>query len=172
MIRRSVLSVIVALALPIGIASAQAVDSLPGPAVQLIEGGPRDWFGHTRQAIVAVFGRPDNIGVETVRNQDDSLSIDSILTLHYRAATFVFYAVTALRNDLLAEVTAWDPAYLKRSPLRLGATLSEVRKFFNDASHGSIPHTTYTSSTPLPHTLELWFEHDRLIRLKWEYPID
>ncbi len=169
---RSFISLLVAFVSLAGPARAQNRDSLPPQAVRLIEGGPREWFGGTRKAIAATFGRPDSVEVRLVSNVHDSRSIDSIITWHYSAATMVFYAVTRSHRDLLREGTIGGAAYLKRSPLPLGATVPQVRAFFHDPSGGSTPHMLYSTESELTHTLELWFESDRLVRLRWVYPID
>jgi hypothetical protein len=169
---RGIGSLIVAWALLVGSAVAQDPASLPREAVQLIQGGPRQWFGDARPAIQGAFGRPDRIELHTVRNRHDSTSVDTIVTLRYRTATYVFYTVTKSHGDILLEGTIWDSRYLKRSPIRLGATVSEVRGFFHDTSRGSTPHMTYSTDFSGMHTLELWFENDRLVRMRWVYPID
>jgi hypothetical protein len=169
---RSFIFPVVALASVAGAARAQDADSLPAQAVRLIEGGPRQWFGGTRKTIAAIFGRPDSVEVRLVSNRHDSRSIDSIVTWHYPAASMVFYVVTRSHSDLLREGTIGDARYLKQSPLRLGATAPQVRAFFHDPSSGSTPHMLYSTESELTHTLELWFEDDRLVRLRWVYPLD
>jgi len=169
---RSFISLLVVFVSLAGPARAQNEDSLPPQAVRLIEGGPREWFGGTRKAIAATFGRPDSVEVRLVSNVHNSRSIDSIVTWHYPAATMVFYAVTRSHRELLREGTIGGARYLKRSPLPLGATVPQVRAFFHDPSGGSTPHMLYSTESELTHTLELWFERDRLVRLRWVYPID
>jgi hypothetical protein len=151
---------------------AQGTDSLPLQAIQFIEGGPGDWIGNTRDRIVTALGRPNGVEVRTIRNQDDTLATDSIVTLHYAAATFVLYVATTVHSDFLAEATVWGAAYLKQSPIKLGATLLQVRAYFGDTSRGPTPQLVYSHDTPLPHRLELWFENNKLVRLQWEYPVD
>ena len=163
---------IAAVTLLVGSTRGQEPDSLPEQAVQLIDGGPRQWFGSDRNAIQVAFGRPNSIDGRTVRNRHDSTSVDSIVTLRYGTAIYVFYAVTKSHGDLLLEATIWDPRYLKRSPLQLGASVSDVRRFFNDPSRGSTPYMTYSTAFEYTHTLELWFKNDRLVRMKWVYPVD
>jgi hypothetical protein len=145
----------------------QDSDSLPPQAAHLIEAGPREWFGGTRNAIVAALGRPDSTVVQTVPNRHHAAAVDSIVRLRYPEAAFVLYG-----KDLLFEVTIWGPRYLHHSPLKLGATAPAVRRFFHDPSSGSTPHMTYSSGSLVPHTLELWFENDRLMRMEWRYTID
>ena len=169
---RSLITLLIACASLAGPVRAQNGDSLPPQAVRLIEGGPREWFGGTPKAIAATFGRPDSVEVRPVSNVHDSRSIDSMVTWHYPAATMVFYAVTRSHRDLLREATIGDARYLKRSPLPLEATVPQVRAFFRDPSGGSTPHMLYSTESELTHTLELWFESDRLVRLRWVYPID
>jgi hypothetical protein len=118
------------------------------------------------------FGQPDSINVNAVRNRYDTSSIDTIVTLRYRAAIYVFYAVTRSHGDILLQGVISDPRHLKRSPIQLGATVAEVRRFFNDASRGPSAHMIYSTDFSGTHTLELWFENDRLIRMRWVYPID
>ncbi len=151
---------------------AQSTDSLPLQAIQLIEGGPGDWIGNTRDRIVTALGRPNRLELRTLQNQDDTLSTDSIVTLHYPAATFVIYVATSVHNDLLGEVTIWGAAYLKQSPIKLGATLRQVRAYFDDTSRSPTQHLVYSHDTPLPHRLEFWFVKNQLVRLQWAYPID
>jgi len=93
-------------------------------------------------------------------------SLDSLFTFHYDGATFVFY------NDMLIEATLWRSRFLKRSPIALGASVADVRSYFGDPSHGSTPHMFYSTTGGIVDHLELWFEKDHLVRLKWIYGAD
>jgi hypothetical protein len=149
-----------------------AQQSLPQRAVDLVQGGPQGWWGSERAAIRKLFGQPERTDVRMHRNQDDTLSVDSIVTLHYRAATFVFYVATNPHKDLLGEVTIWGTSFLTQSPIKLGALVDEVRAYFGDASQGPTSHVLYSSGIGLVSKLELWFAGGRLVRLKWSYPLD
>ena len=152
-------------------ASAQVRDTLPSHARQFITGGPLQWWGDTRAALIARFGPPDSTQSRIRRNAYDTLSIDTVVTHHYAGATFVYYVASSLHRDLFEEATVWAPQYLDESPLKLGATVAVVRTYFADASHGSTPLMVYEAGE-LATRLELWFTDDRLVRLRWQYPID
>ena len=152
--------------------SAQGADSLPLQAVLLIEGGPQEWWGKDRSSIIAAFGAPDSISIRTLQNRHDTLFIDSIATLHYRGATFVYYVATSLQKDILGEATIWSTRFLTPCPIKLGAPVAQVRAYFGDRSRSSTQRLAYSSDSPLPFKLEMRFENDRLTQLKWAYPVD
>src|SRR2546430_17249223 len=69
---------IAAVTLLVGSTRGQEPDSLPEQAVQLMDGGPRQWFGSDRNAIKAAFCRRNRIDGRTVRNRYAYSSTDSI----------------------------------------------------------------------------------------------
>jgi hypothetical protein len=138
---------------------------------RFISGGPRAWFGRTRAQITAVFGPP-----ERIEGQPDTTAgggqPDTLVTLSYQRAAFVFYSGGGAHEDLLLQVTLWDARYLKPSPLPLGSTVAEVRAFFADSAPGATPLLRYTTGGGIPDDLELWFDGERLVKLRWTYGFD
>ena len=151
--------------------SAQGDDSVPARAESLMSGGPRAWFGQTRAAITASLGRPTRVESRTAY-PNKPRSRDSLVTFHYDGATFVFYITKGATSDILTEATVWQSNLLNRSPIILGASVGDVRSFFGDPSSGSTPHMFYSTTDVILDHLELWFDEDRLVRLKWIYGID
>lgn len=150
---------------------AQGDESVPARAESLMSGGPREWFGQTRGAIVAALGRPTQVESRTAfPNQPRSR--DSLVTFHYDGAAFVFLTTKGLDHDILTAATVWQSRFLEHSPIILGASVANVRSFFGDPSSGSTPHMLYSTSEGILDHLELWFDQDRLVRLKWIYGVD
>jgi hypothetical protein len=142
---------------------------------ELIEGGPRTWFGQTRTQLIAAFGPPDRIDAhpDTIGfNRGYSDKVDSLVTFDYKGATFVFYPLDGFHEDELIAVTIWDARFLQRSPIQLGSTVPEVRSYFGDDAQGSTSQMRYSSSGGIVDELELWFENDRLVKLEWTYGLD
>jgi len=142
---------------------------------ELIEGGPRTWFGQTRTRIIAALGPPDRIDAhpDTVGyNRGYSDKADSLVTFDYKGATFVFYTLDGFHEDELIAVTIWHARFLQRSPIQLGSAVPEVRSYFGDDSQGSTSQMRYSSSGRIVDHLELWFENDRLVKLEWTYGLD
>jgi hypothetical protein len=138
---------------------------------QFISGGPRAWFGRTRAQIRAAFGPPERSEGRPNTTAGGG-PLDSLVTFHYPQAEFAFYTTGSAHADQLLQVTVWDARFLQRSPLQVGSTVTEVRAYFGDAAQGSTPVMRYTTGGGIPDDLELWFEHDRLVKLRWTYGFD
>jgi hypothetical protein len=138
---------------------------------QFIGGGPRTWFGKTRARIEALFGPPERIEGQPSTTEGGGQR-DSLVTSYYPEAAFVFYTSGESHEDQLAQVTIWDARFLKPSPIQLGSTVAEVRSFFGDSAQGSTPLMRYTTAGGIGDVIELWFEHDRLVKLRWTYGFD
>ncbi len=149
-----------------------ANDSAQDQANLFIEGGPRRWFGETRPRVRTALGEPARVESRPDTSQADSLHLDSLVTFHYKGATFVFYTLDGFHDDELVSVTITGASFLKASPLPLGATVAQVRSYFGDSSQGSTPLLRYTSYGGIQNDLELSFEDDRLVKLQWYYGLD
>lgn len=152
-----------------------SADSTQPRRDELIEGGPRTWFGQPRTRIIAAFGPPDRINAHpdtSGSNAGYSDKVDSLVTFDYNGATFVFYTLDGFHDDELIAVTIWDARFLQLSPIQLGSTVREVRSYFGDDAQGSTSRMRYSSSGGIVDQLELWFESDRLVRLEWTYGLD
>lgn len=152
------------------LATAQS-DSAEARAEALISGGPRAWFGDTRGAIMTALGRRARYDSRPWDPKQPTAP-DSVVTFHYDGATVVFFTSHGLHEDFIREVTIWAPRFLKPSPIPFGATVAQVREYFGDSSSGPTPHMVYSSTGGLVDRLELWFERDRLVRVKWIYGVD
>ncbi len=152
-------------------AYAQSGESVEARADSLISGGPRHWFGDSRAAIVAKFGRPVRTD-SRVAFPDTPRAPDRLVTFHYNGASFVFYTASGLHDDFLTEVSVWDPQFLGPSPVTIGMAVAEVRRYVGDSSTGPTPHMLYSTTEALPDHLELWFREGRVVRLKWIYGVD
>jgi len=150
---------------------AQGDDAAPARAESLMSGGPREWFGQTRAAVVAALGRPIRVESRTAY-PNKPRSLDSLVTFDYDGATFVFYTTRGDAHDILTKATVWQSHLLSHSPITLGASVADVRSFFGDSNQGSTPHMLYSTTDGILDHLELWFDQDRLVRLKWIYGVD
>jgi len=140
---------------------------------ELVQGGPRTWFGETRTRITAAFGPPDQIAAhQDTSGYNRGDRVDSLVTFDYKGATFVFYTLDGFHEDELIAVTIWDARFLERSPIQLGSTVPEVRSYFGDDAQGPTSHMLYSSSGGIVDQLDLWFENDRLVKLEWTYGLD
>jgi hypothetical protein len=138
---------------------------------QFISGGPRAWSGRTRARIRAAFGPPERIEAHPDATEGSGPQ-DSLVTFQYARAAFAFYTGGGAHEDQLLQATIWDARFLKRSPIQLGSTVAEVRSFFGDSAQGSTALMRYTTGGGIPDDLELWFEQDRLVKLRWTYGFD
>jgi hypothetical protein len=155
----------------LGIPSADSSSDTAGARRdQFISGGPRAWFGRTRARIRAAFGSPERIEGHPNATEGGG-PLDSLVTFHYARAAFAFYTKGGAHDDQLLQATIWDARFLKPSPMRLGSTLAEVRAFLGDSAQGSTASLRYTRGG-IGDDLELWFEHDRLVKLAWTYGFD
>jgi len=137
---------------------------------RFISDGPRAWFGRTRARITAAFGPPDKIEGKASATEGGG-PLDSLVTFHYPRAEFAFYIRGNAHEDLLLQVTISDARFLKSSPIPLGSTVADVRSYFGDSDHGETSSLRYTRPG-IGDDLELWFEHDRLVKLRWTYGFD
>jgi len=169
--RRALFVAIIASFAGIRLAYAQDDESAPARAESLMSGGPRAWFGQTRATIVAALGRPARIESRTAY-PNKPRSRDSLVTFDYDGATFVFYTTKGDAHDILTKATVWQAHFLNHSPITLGASVADVRSFFGDSNQGSTPHMLYSTTDGILDHLELWFDQDRLVRLKWIYGVD
>lgn len=151
-----------------GLASADSgSDTAAQRRDQFIGGGPRAWFGRTRAKIKVAFGPPERIEGHPNATEGGG-QLDSVVTFHYPHAEFAFYTTGGLHEGQLLQATIWDARFLKPSPIQLRSTVAEVRTFFGDAAQGSTANMRYTKGG-IGDELELWFEHDRLVKLRWTY---
>jgi hypothetical protein len=155
-----------------GLASADSgSDTAAQRRDQFIGGGPRAWFGRTRAKIKLAFGPPERIESHPNATEGGG-QLDSVVTFHYPHAEFAFYTTGGVHEDQLLQATIWETRFLKPSPLPLGSTVAEVRAFFGDSAQGATPLVRYTTGGGIPDDLELWFEHERLVKLRWTYGFD
>ena len=141
-----------------------------------ISEAPGQWFGTSRDAIIAKLGRPANVSFRLNPNPQDSLTADTVFTMQYDSANFVIYAATTFRHEFLVEAKVTGSRYLRPPPLQLGASISRVRAYFNDSSRTNTSSLTYDCTwcedTVQGTRVTLWFRKGRLVGVKWEYRID
>jgi len=137
---------------------------------------PGQWFGNTRDSIIAKLGRPVSVSFRLNPNPQGTLTADTVCTVEYDSASFVIYAVTQPRHEFLVGVTVAGSRYLRLSPLPFGARLSRVRAFFGDSSRANTSSLTYyctwCDDTVQGTSVTLWFRDGRLAGAKWDYKID
>jgi hypothetical protein len=153
-------------------------DSAVRARVEWFIHAPSLWFGTTRGLLIAKLGQPKgrSASANAQPNPYDTLTTDTLVTLRYNGATFAFYVVPNIHGEYLFRVTVEAPRYLKQSPIRLGATVSEVRTYFGDTSTGPTASATYScywcDALEAGPTVTFWFAQGRVRGIKWEWPVD
>lgn len=158
----------------------QVPDSAARARVEwFIDAAPSQWFGTTRDYLMAIFGPPSRTWASPPSpNPYDTLTADTLITLQYDSATFVYYVVPSTQRELLIEFTLTGSRYTRRLPIRIGAGIREVRRFFGDTATGMVPSASYFCSWCLigfepPPTVTFWFDERGSVRgIKWETHVD
>jgi len=153
-------------------------DSAVRARVEWFIHAPDLWFGTTRGLLIAKLGLPKrrSASANAQPNPYDTLTTDTLVTLQYDGASFAFYVVPNIHREYLFQVTVAAPRYLKQSPIRLGATVAEVRTYFGDTSTGPTASAKYScywcDGLAAISTVTFWFGEGRVRSVKWEWPVD
>jgi len=134
-------------------------------------------LGRTRAQVIAALGAPVTTVGDTVRNEVDATTLDSIVTLRYRALEVRFY-VRADGVDVPVYVAATDSSV--KLPLRVGfgATPADLKRHFGAADFETRLGDTLYVQFVVPNDavvqcdITFWFVHGAVWRIQWTNGLD
>lgn len=88
-----------------------------------------DALGDTREAAVALHGRPDSIARETTPNRHVRGQIDTLVTYRYGRFEIEYYVVSANGRELVSYARIVEPGIIGDIGFDVGATLESVTAF-------------------------------------------
>ncbi|HUF13165.1 MAG TPA: hypothetical protein VMN78_08705 [Longimicrobiales bacterium] len=129
--------------------------------------------GLDRAQTVGRLGAPERIEAQPVTNRHDPRITDSIVTLHYPDARYVFYVVTQADRDLLDLAVIRSNRHLRYAPPGIGTPVDSVRALLGEpvaARFDLLEYDCLTCEVPLPVTFEL--RDGRVHRILFDYYVD
>ena len=129
--------------------------------------------GLDRAGTIDRLGAPDSTSARSTTNRHDPQVVDSIVTLHYPGARYVFYVVTRARRDLLDLAVIESDAHLRHAAPGIGSPVDSVRAWLGEPlaeRPGAIEYDCLTCEVPLPVTFEI--ENGRVRRILFDYYVD
>ena len=154
-----------------------ASDSADAPVVlvPLREYIARGAYAHgmTRAQLVARFGRPDSVTSTPVPNRHDPSVTDSVVTLDYPAARYVYYVVTQGPGEILDAAHIGDNVHMRHPSPGIGASPEEVLTAFGTPMRSSDDRIEYECTTcEVPEPVTFVLSNDRVARIEFDYYVD
>ena len=159
-------------------AATRGADAAPGPAPVTIDVYIREGAiaaGLDRAGVIARFGEPDSVVRIAVPNRHDPAVTDSVVTLEYAGARYVFYVVTAGGGyDILDGAEVESNEHLRHTAPGIGTPEASLRAWFGE--HGvererELEYDCASCEVPQPVTFELDAD-DRVRRIRFDYYVD